>query len=118
MKNLILPSLIVLGIVGLIIFFGSTQKSTQPQTISPYDENAKVMFFYSESCGWCQKEKQVLDELAKDGYKVKPMDVKANPDIWTQYKISGTPTFIAPDGQRLVGYTEKEKLKEFLEKYK
>ena len=130
MKNLIFPSFVVLGILGLIVFFSSSSKNTTPTSspastsptsstqLSAYDENAKVMFFYSDLCSWCQKEKTVLEELAKEGYKVKPMDVKANPALWAQYNISGTPTFIAPDGQKLVGYQEKEKLKEFLDKYK
>ncbi|MCX6806631.1 MAG: thioredoxin family protein [Candidatus Berkelbacteria bacterium] len=122
MKNVILPSLVVLLIVAVVVILGSTgSKKTTPQnstSVSSYDENAKVMFFYSDLCSWCQKEKTVLDDLAKDGYQVKPMDVKAHPDYWEQYKIKGTPTFIAPDGNRLDGYTEKEPLKQFLDKYK
>lgn len=86
---------------------------------TPYfSQDAKVMLFYSEYCSWCIKEKEVLKELSKDGYKVKPMDVGKNQSYWTDYQINGTPTFIAPDGTRAVGYQDKEKLKAFLDKYK
>lgn len=127
MKDVILPLLVILVIVGAVLIFGGTSKkpslpSSNPQTnlTTPayFDENAKVMFFYSDYCGWCQKEKLVLEELAQDGYKVKPMDVGKNEDFWQKYNIEGTPTFVAPDGQRLVGYTEKEELKKFLDRYK
>jgi protein-disulfide isomerase len=85
---------------------------------SYFDENASVMFFYSDQCGWCQKEKTVLGELAKDGYRVKPMDVAANPDYWQQYQVTGTPTFIAKNGDKLNGYKEKDELKKWLDEHK
>jgi len=119
MKSLLLPSFFVLAIVGAVVVYGSSiSKKQVAQSPTYFDQNAKVMFFYSDLCSWCQKEKPVLKELAKEGFRVKPMNVDAQPGLWTQYKIEGTPIFIASDGQRLIGYQEKEKLREFLEKYK
>lgn len=121
MKNLILPSLVILAIVAAVVIFGTTgSKKAEQSAPAPayFNQNAKVMFFYQDSCSWCQKEESILEDLAKDGYRVKPMDVKARPDLWNQYNITGTPTFIAPDGTHLNGYTEKAQLKEFLDKYK
>jgi protein-disulfide isomerase len=93
--------------------------ATSDNSDTPYfSQDAKVMLFYSEYCSWCIKEKEVLKDLAKDGYKVKPMDVGKNQSLWTDYQINGTPTLIAPDGTRAVGYQDKEKLKAFLDKYK
>src|SRR3990167_5800044 len=82
-----------------------------------FAEDAKVMYFYSDFCSWCKKEKEILAQLSPEGYKVKPMDVAKDTNLWQQYNIEGTPTFIAPDGTRLVGYQDKEKLKAFLDKY-
>ncbi|TSC96283.1 MAG: hypothetical protein CEN88_372 [Candidatus Berkelbacteria bacterium Licking1014_2] len=45
------------------------------------------------------------------------MDVGKNPQYWQDYKIEGTPTFIAPSGERLTGLQKKEELTKFLEKY-
>ena len=84
-----------------------------------YSEDASVMYFYSDFCHWCVKEKdEVFPVIAKDGYKVKPMNVGENPDLGKQYNISGTPTFIAANGDRLVGFQEAESLKKFIDEHK
>ncbi|MFA6423030.1 MAG: thioredoxin family protein [Patescibacteria group bacterium] len=95
----------------------STQNTNQTQAVTAdyFDDSSPVMFFYSESCGWCTKEKTVLAELAKEGYRVKPMDVGKNQNYWQDYNISGTPTFIGKDGQKETGYKEKDALKSWLD---
>jgi len=86
---------------------------------APYfKDDAKVMYFYSDNCHWCEKEKEVLEDLAKEGFAVKPMDIGENPALAQPFNVSGTPTFIAENGERLVGYQTTEALKPFLEKYK
>lgn len=84
-----------------------------------FSEDAKVMYFYSDFCHWCQKEKdEVFPELGKQGYKVKPMNVGNDPSMGQKYNISGTPTFIAENGDRLVGFQTLDPLKTFLEAHK
>lgn len=84
-----------------------------------FSEDAKVMFFYSDFCHWCQKEKdEVLSVLGKGGYKVKPMNVGEKPDLGQQYNVTGTPTFIAANGERLVGFQTLDQLKPWLEQHK
>ena len=87
-------------------------------TATYFAPDAKVMYFYSDYCHWCQQEKEVLAELSNDGYKVKPMNVGENPDLWKDYNIEGTPTFVAANGDRLVGFKEKDILKKFLDDHK
>ncbi|MBI2588495.1 thioredoxin family protein [Candidatus Berkelbacteria bacterium] len=89
---------------------GVTQKSP-----IYFSDTAKVKYFYSDLCGWCQKESEVLKELSAEGYKVRPMDVKAHPEFFEQYGITATPTFLAEDKNFLIGYQTKEKLKKFLD---
>lgn len=83
-----------------------------------FDANAPVMEFYQPNCSWCVKQSAVLEDLAKEGYRVKSMDAAANPDYWKQYNVSGTPTFIAANGDKLEGYQTKEALKAFLDSHK
>ncbi len=85
---------------------------------SYFAEDAKVMYFYSDYCHWCEQEKEVLAELGNEDYKVKPMNVGENPDLWKQYNIEGTPTFIAANGERLVGFQKKDALKSWLDQHK
>lgn len=84
-----------------------------------FAEDAKVSYFYSDFCHWCQKEKaEVLEPLSKEGYTVKPMNVGEKPELGTQFQVTGTPTFIASNGDRLVGFQDKDKLKAFLDTHK
>ena len=119
--------LIILFVIGGIWYSKSHKnessvagnKTEETTTAESYfSENAKVMFFFSDFCGWCQKEKGVLEELAKEGYKVKPMNIGENSSLAEKYQIEGTPTFIAANGERLVGYREKAELKKWLDQHK
>jgi len=134
MKKYILAVCILVAVVGVAAYsgflFGKGAESKNQNSVSGqnalatsavpeyFDDSAKVMFFYSDYCGWCQKQKEVLKSIAIDGYKVKPMDVGEYPDYWQLYNIEGTPTFVAPDGKRMVGYQKAEELKAFLDLYK
>jgi protein-disulfide isomerase len=83
-----------------------------------FDENASVMEFYQPNCSWCVKQSPILENLAKQGYRVKPMDAASNPEYWTKYNVSGTPTFLAANGDKLEGYQTEEALKAFLDAHK
>lgn len=89
---------------------------------SYYNNNAQVMEFYQDTCEWCIKEQPVMEKLGTEGYRFKPMNIGANhpenQSWWKDYKVSGTPTFIAKNGDRLEGYQEYDSLKAFLDKHK
>lgn len=120
----ILIGILLVGFIGVIGYVKVSENKTdgstsQTQTESYFDENATVMYFYSPNCSHCNDEKLILAELAKEGYKVKPMNTQDNPSIADQYKIKGTPEFISQkDGARLEGFKEKEPLKEWLNQHK
>lgn len=121
--------LIIIGL-GIWVWYGGskTEKSnntiqnqtnnTPSQGPSYFSETASVMYFWSATCHWCQKEKEVLEKLGAEGYKVKSMDVGKNKNLWKEYNIEGTPTFVAANGDRLVGYQEYDELKKFLDEHK
>lgn len=83
-----------------------------------FDANAKVMEFYQPSCGWCIKESSILVDLAKQGYRVKPMNAAADQTLWQKYNVSGTPSFVASNGDKLEGYQTEDALKAFLDSHK
>lgn len=87
-----------------------------------YDDNANVMEFYQDTCSWCIKEKEVLVKLGEEGYRVKSMNIGSNhPDNqkwWKEFNISGTPSFVAKNGDRLEGYKSYDELKAFLDSHK
>jgi len=133
---------ILISIIGLILIVGlgligylrlskkqviaNPLSSSSTQTVastadasSYFSQDAKVMYFYSDLCHWCQKEKdEVFPEIGKLGYKVKPMNVGENPELGKQYNITGTPTFIAANGDPLVGFKTVDELKAWLDTHK
>lgn len=120
----ILIGILLIGFIGVIGYVKVSENKTdvstsQTQTESYFDENATVMYFYSPNCSHCNDEKPILTELAKEGYRVKPMNIQDNPSIADQYKIKGTPEFVSQkDGARLEGFKEKEPLREWLSQHK
>jgi len=119
---IVVAAIVALGVWG---FRSNTNKPTAentPAVASYYDDNAPVMEFYQDSCSWCIKQKDVLAQLGAEGYRVKSMNIGANyPDHqswWKDYNISGTPTFVAKNGDRLEGYQTADKLKTFLDSHK
>lgn len=142
-NNWIIGLVILIALVGLSVWGFSKQKpkeisgaSTAPAEVKVitgeevyFDVNAKVMYFYQPTCHYCLLESPILQKLAIEGYRVKPMDATIDPNFWATlangqpnpksvYKIEGTPAFIGPDGARLDGYNEEAPLKAFLDKYK
>ncbi len=124
---IIIAIIVVAAVAGIIWYNHDTGKtkgvsdsttenqSSNTQTASYFDDNAKVMYFYSAGCHYCVQQKAALESLASLGYKVKSMDVGAHPDYWEKYNIEGTPTFVAENGTKLVGLQTKEKLQQFLD---
>ena len=118
----IVVAVVAIGIWG---FGKSGEKNTTTSNASTasatyFDTNAKVMYFYSDTCHWCLQEKTVLEKLGSEGYKVKPMNVGNDQSLWTTYNISGTPAFIADSGKgdKFVGFKEYEPLKAWLDQHK
>ncbi len=117
--------LIILVVVSVFIaprISGSNDNKNNNQTLKQdveyFDDNAPVMYFWQEYCGYCRDQKKILQEISnQDNLKVKSMDVGNNQEFKKQYNIEGTPTFIAPDGSRLEGFQKKEALVQFLQKY-
>jgi hypothetical protein len=67
----IVAAVVVIGIKG----FGnsgeksSTTSNTGTSSATYFDANAKVMYFYSDTCHWCIEEKKVLEKLGAEGYR-------------------------------------------------
>jgi thiol-disulfide isomerase/thioredoxin len=106
---LVLAAVVIIGIAAYIL------TTSSPQSQNYADDASPVMYFYGESCEFCQQQKPILRELANEGYRVKMMNVEGNSEYWAQYEISGTPTFLAGNGDRQVGLTQKDALRAWLQ---
>ncbi|MDP2717481.1 MAG: thioredoxin family protein [Candidatus Micrarchaeota archaeon] len=108
---------LVLGGVLAVVVLASIYLAVGGSPLAFADDASPVLYFYSDTCQFCLKQKPILEELSAEGYRVKLMDVGRNTALWRQYNISGTPTFIADNGkgERLVGLTPKDQLRAFFD---
>jgi len=95
-----------------------SETTTTDTSKSYFDDNANVMYFYSDECRWCIEESKVFEEIAPLGYKVKPMNIGTDRSLASKYNIEGTPTFVAKNGERNAGFMEKDALIKWLDAHK
>jgi protein-disulfide isomerase len=126
-KSWVFGLIVIAAIVGLSVwgFNRNNNEQVKPTVLGEstdneeyFSEDATVMYFYSDYCSWCLKQKEVLKTLASEGYRVKPMNVGKNQSLWETYSIKGTPTFVAKNGDRVEGYKEANDLKKWLDEHK
>ena len=80
-----------------------------------------LLYIMSNSCGWCKKSDPIVDELIKEGHKIKKLDVMI-PDegkIANEAKAKhsaqcGTPLFLDNEtGNQVCGFREKDVLEKW-----
>jgi hypothetical protein len=74
---------------------------TIQECATEYEVEEEIIFYYSDSCGWCAKMKPGVEELEKDGYKFKWIEASdsensdvINNCIKEHMTSSGVPQFI------------------------
>lgn len=118
MKKIILPIFIVLIIIfGTIVAFLATPEKEYENNNNIISSSEKILYFYSDTCSYCIKQKPIIEELTEEGVDFEYMDVGKNQNYWNDYKIEGTPSFIFKD-IKLSGYQSKDKLKSLWEENK
>lgn len=83
-----------------------------------FEENTKsglkLVEFYATWCGYCQKQRPILEELSKNNIWIGTVDADKNSDLTQKFSISGYPTFLLfKEGKviaKLAGYHEKSQL--------
>ena len=94
-----------------------TTKINSGETKAYFDDASPVMYFWSPLCTWCQKEEIILNIMAKDGYRLKNMNVYEDNSLYEKYSIDGTPTFMVENGEKLIGYQDEVTLRDWLDKH-
>ncbi len=73
-----------------------------------------LLDFSSPYCGPCQQMKPTIERLRAAGYPIRPVDVTAEPQLASQYRVTQVPCFIMVDNgqeiERLVGGTGADTL--------
>ena len=77
-------------------------------------QGLKLVDFYADWCGFCQKQQSVLDELSQNGFWIGKLDCDNNSEIAKRYGVTGLPTMILfKNGKiaaQITGYHTKSQL--------
>lgn len=77
-------------------------------------KGVNLVEFYTTWCGYCQKQKPILEEFAGDKILVGTVDADKNPALARRYDIKSFPSFLLfKDGimkERLPGLKDKYEL--------
>ena len=74
----------------------------------------KLVEFYASWCGYCKKQRPILDELSANNIWIGLVDVDRNPNLGERFGISGFPSFLLFKEGKIIaalsGYHEKSQL--------
>ena len=96
------------AIIVLVLAFAFASSNTKPAYA---DDRSPVMYFYQDTCSHCIAMKPIMTDLAAEGYRVKMMNAGKDASLWRTYNIEGTPTWVAANGDRIVGEQSKDALR-------
>lgn len=101
---IILALLLILGVGGYFLV-----KPKTPKVLSATPAEKEIIFYYKDSCRWCQKVKDegTLEKLEALGVNIKKVDVAVGP---VNHDFRGVPTFVIDD-KVYSGYKTFDELK-------
>ena len=74
----------------------------------------KLVDFYADWCGYCNKQQEVLEELSENKFWIGKVDCDKNPALAKKFGVEGLPTMILfKNGKveiKIVGYHTKSQL--------
>jgi len=113
MNKKIIIILISIGVLSAVAAVILTFYSPSQSGEGKLDDFAKclasknIIMYGVPWCSWCQKQEALFGQ----SFRFVPyIDCSKNPQECTSKEINSTPTWIFPDGRKLVGYQELEKL--------
>ena len=56
-----------------------------------------MLDFHAEWCGPCKRVRPAVQQLIRDGYPIKQIDIDHDPKLASRYHVQGVPTFIVLD---------------------
>ena len=106
-SSFIVILIIVAAAVAVLIIKPGGEASVELNDFAACLASKNITMYGAESCSWCQKEKANFGSA----FKLVPyVECPEEPRKCLALGIEGTPTWIFPDGRKLVGYQGLQKL--------
>jgi thiol-disulfide isomerase/thioredoxin len=88
-----------MSIAPLLLAFLSVAGVTENDSTS----GAVLLNFHAQWCGPCRTVRPAVEQLIRDGYPIKRIDIDEDSELPRRYRVKGVPTFIVIDraGQEL-----------------
>lgn len=84
----------------------------------PKKQGKRLLDFYAEWCQPCKMQGPVIDELKKEGFNVKKVDIDTEEELTSKYGVMSIPTMIVVENgkeiKRFMGVQSKATLVEAL----
>jgi len=64
---------------------------------SDWKSEPVMLDFHADWCGPCQRVRPAVQQLIRDGYPIKQIDIDHDPKLASRYHVQGVPTFIVLD---------------------
>ncbi len=108
-KNILPVIILVIAVlaIGTLVFYPKNKSSTELDAFAACLAGKNIVMYGAKSCSWCQKEKANFGSAFD---YVPYVECPEEPQKCIAAGIEGTPTWIFPDGKKLVGYQGLEKL--------
>jgi thioredoxin 1 len=89
------------------------------QYLATNTEKPTLIFVYASWCGWCKKERPVLEQLApkRTDVNVVAINYETAPEMVKKYDVKGYPTFVTTKDDKFTrdaGFMRKTDLNEYI----
>ena len=111
-KYLFLIIIFLVIAIGIFLINKSPDENSELNNTELQCKFDEMIFYYLETCGWCQKVKDdgTISKLEQLGVKVSQINARVGPVL---HQFQTVPTFVI-DGKLYSGYKTFEELKELL----
>lgn len=110
---------VVLVVCYLVYTYMYPSKPATPATVPsptgavPRSSGERLKMFYSPSCGFCQKQKKVLEENNLMS-QIEMINCAEQDSVCNAEKITGVPAFKTPSGKKASGLQSAEQIKKLM----
>jgi hypothetical protein len=104
---LVIILIVVVAAVGVLVFRPGGGAGPEIVALAQCLAEKNFVMYGARTCSWCEKEKANFGSAFD---YVPYVECSAEPQTCIEAGIQGTPTWVLPDGRKLVGYQGLEKL--------